>query len=212
MADALVAWETAASVIVALGGGGAIVAALSNWLGKVWAERIMAIERDKHDRSLAKLRADLEKQNADALEDLKARNAQNLQRLSAILELEKGKLAGAHTEKLTIYRSVIELTVEIIMVRQLVQAGVHQVDPLRDPDTWTRFERARLVAHGQLAIFAPQSVLDAYSELSDYFLDVADGAAQFDFRRVRELAFVMLNRIRQDLNIDPSPVAYRGRR
>ena len=111
-----------------------------------------------------------------------------------------------------IYRSVVDLLVEIIMVRQLVKAGVYQLDPMRDLETFKRFETARLKIHGQLAIFAPQSVLDAYSELSDYFLDIADGKLQYDFPRARELGFLLLNQVRIDLGIDPSPVAYRGRR
>ena len=212
MADVPAVIATAATILAGLGGGGAIVAGLSNWLGRVWAERMMGKERAKHDQELAKLRADLEQQNADTLEQLKAKNAENLEHLSAALDLYKGKLAGAHADKLVIYRSVVDLLVEIIMVRQLVKAGVHQIDPMRDVATFTRFETARLKIHGQLAIFAPQSVLDAYSELSDYFLDVADGKLEYDFRRVRELGFVLLNLVRIDLGIDPSPVAYRGRR
>jgi hypothetical protein len=33
------------SVLVSLGGGGAIVVGLSSWLGKIWAERLMERER-----------------------------------------------------------------------------------------------------------------------------------------------------------------------
>jgi len=212
VADVPAVIATAATVLAALGSGGAIVAGLSSWLGKVWAERIMGEERARHDRVLATLRADLEKQNADTLEQLRAKNAENLEHLSAALDLHKGKLAGAHADKLAIYRSVIDLLVEIIMVRQLVKAGVYQLDPMRDLETFKRFETARLKIHGQLAIFAPQSVLDAYSELSDYFLDIADGKLQYDFPRARELGFLLLNQVRIDLGIDPSPVAYRGRR
>jgi len=212
MADVPAVIETAAAVVVALGSGGAIVGGLSGWLGRVWAERMMGKERAKHDRELAKLRADLEKQNADTLEQLRAKNAENLEHLSAALDLHKGKLAGAHADKLAIYRSVIDLLVDIIMVREILKAGFQPVEPSRDLEMWRRFETARLKAHGHLAIFAPQSVLDAYSELSDYFLQVAEGTLQYEFGRARELGFVFLNCVRIDLGIDPSPVEYRGRR
>src|SRR5262249_28296281 len=148
-----------------------------------------------------------EEQNAAVLEQLKAKNAESLERLSAALELHKGKLASAHADKLTLYRSIVDLLVEIVMVREFVKAGQPQ-----DPAAWARFEIARLKAHGHLAIFAPQAVLDAYADLVDFFLDVADGKAAYDFRHVRDLGFAMFNRVREDLGIDPSPVTYRGRR
>ena len=42
------AFEVAASVIAGLGGGGAIVFALSGYLGKVWADRGLAEQRQKY--------------------------------------------------------------------------------------------------------------------------------------------------------------------
>lgn len=40
-------WNTALAVIASLGGGGFLVLALSSWLGKVWAERILSKEKSK---------------------------------------------------------------------------------------------------------------------------------------------------------------------
>lgn len=48
-----------AAVIVSLGGGGAIVAGLSNWLGKLWAARFMEAEKAHYQRELEALKADL---------------------------------------------------------------------------------------------------------------------------------------------------------
>lgn len=49
------------SILVSLGGGAGIVAGFSSWLGKVWAERLMASERAKHDQELEHVRAQIRK-------------------------------------------------------------------------------------------------------------------------------------------------------
>ena len=53
------AFKLISSAIIAVGGGGAMVLALSSWLGKVWAERILIADRDKYQRQLEKLKSEL---------------------------------------------------------------------------------------------------------------------------------------------------------
>lgn len=48
-------------VVASIGGGAVIVFALSGWLGRVWADRLMAGEKAKHDTLLELLRADIRK-------------------------------------------------------------------------------------------------------------------------------------------------------
>ena len=45
--------------LTSVGGAGAIIIALSSWLGKVWAERILQSDRIKYQTEIEKLRADL---------------------------------------------------------------------------------------------------------------------------------------------------------
>ena len=45
-----------AGIIVSLGGGAAIVFGFSSWLGKVWANRLMEVEKAKHVKELERLR------------------------------------------------------------------------------------------------------------------------------------------------------------
>jgi hypothetical protein len=45
-------WDVALSVLASLGGGGAIVLALSSWLGKVWASRILEADRRRYSEEL----------------------------------------------------------------------------------------------------------------------------------------------------------------
>lgn len=54
-------YEIAQAILLSVGAGGAIVLALSSWLGKVWANRILESERAKHSRDLERLKGDLER-------------------------------------------------------------------------------------------------------------------------------------------------------
>jgi hypothetical protein len=53
-------FEVAGAILLSLGTGGAIVLGLSSWLGKVWAERLMAKETAKHNHELEQLRSSLQ--------------------------------------------------------------------------------------------------------------------------------------------------------
>ena len=56
------AFQIAQAVLVALGGGGILVFALSSWLGKVWANRLMAKETAKYEGDIEHLKAQLKEQ------------------------------------------------------------------------------------------------------------------------------------------------------
>ncbi|MCP3959878.1 MAG: hypothetical protein GY719_18695 [bacterium] len=50
-----------ATALVSLGGGGVIVFALSSWLGRVWASRILEQDRAKYQEELERVRGDRER-------------------------------------------------------------------------------------------------------------------------------------------------------
>lgn len=54
-------WSVAGAVLASLGGGAVLVFALSSWLGKVWANRLMAAETAKHAHELELWRTELGK-------------------------------------------------------------------------------------------------------------------------------------------------------
>ena len=53
------AFEIAQAVLVSLGGGAVIVLLLSSWLGKIWANRMMAKERSKYESDLETIKSNL---------------------------------------------------------------------------------------------------------------------------------------------------------
>jgi hypothetical protein len=68
------AWNVAAAVILSLGGGGLIVFALSSFLSKIWANRILEAERAKY---------------AHDLEGVKARYAAEIESLKSSLDTSR---------------------------------------------------------------------------------------------------------------------------
>ncbi len=62
--------QIAAIIIASLGGGGAIVLALSSWLGKVWANRILEREKAEHAKEIESYKSDLKKE-LDAINAIK---------------------------------------------------------------------------------------------------------------------------------------------
>lgn len=54
------AFEIAQAVLLALGGGGAIVLVLSSWIGKIWAERILANEKHTYDKQLDQFKTEIQ--------------------------------------------------------------------------------------------------------------------------------------------------------
>ena len=56
------AFGVASAVLISIGGGGGIVFAFSNWLGKFWASRLMLVETARHNQELEQLRTRLQTQ------------------------------------------------------------------------------------------------------------------------------------------------------
>ena len=155
------AFKTAAAIILSLGGGGAIVLGLSAWLGKVWANRLMAADSSKYERELALLKSDLLTRHATQLallkSDLLTRHATQLEQLKTELELAKDKLLAAHYDKVALYRGAVDIIAPMVAkIDLLVQAKKNL--PVEFAKHALEFETERLRAYGYLAMFAPQSV------------------------------------------------------
>ena len=188
--------EVAAVGLTALGGGVGIVFAFSNWLGKVWADRIMTNERAAHDRALATLRSDLEVKNQSQLATHKTE-----------LDLHADRQRVALNDRLSAYRQAIDLITDIL-------ADFDRISATGIPETGSRYfelNRRRLQAYCYLGMIAPQAVMDKFDSLFDYMLEVAKGIAPHDFPRARALGLQLLQAVRDDLVVGGPPLKYSGR-
>lgn len=78
------AFEIAQAVLLALGGGGAIVFALSSWIGKMWAQRIFQSETQKYEQQLVKFKSELD--------SIKEKNSLNYQQKLELYKVVSGPI------------------------------------------------------------------------------------------------------------------------
>ncbi|WP_229620747.1 hypothetical protein [Vibrio parahaemolyticus] len=186
------------TIIAALGGSGAIILGLSNYLGKIWANRLMVKEKAEHDRELEKLRTELHQESQ-----------QNLAKLNSEIEVYKQTQLREHNDKLLIYRATIDLVatmlakVEMIVLRNKQQLTAQEAE---------QFETERLKIYGYLAMIAPQEVMDANDVFIDQLLAVVFDGKSVSWEVIRSKALNLTNAMRKDIGIDKSVVSYNGER
>ncbi|MGR2665827.1 hypothetical protein [Vibrio campbellii] len=187
-----------ATIIATLGGSGAIILGLSNYLGKIWANRLMVKEKAEHDRELEKLRTELHQESQ-----------QNLAKLNSEIEIYKQTQLREHNDKLLIYRATIDLVatmlakVEMIVLRNKQQLTAQEAE---------QFETERLKIYGYLAMIAPQEVMDANDVFIDQLLAVVFDGKSVSWEVIRSKALNLTNAMRKDIGIDKSQVSYNGER
>ncbi|WP_286874057.1 hypothetical protein [Spongiibacter sp.] len=187
-----------AAILGSLGGAGVIIIALSSWLGKVWATRLMDNERHKHDRDLEALRA-----------SLKAQNDKQLTEMSSDFEIFKQTHLREHNDKLAIYRAALDTVVTILAKVELLVIGQRGELSTEEKEA---FENDRLRIYGYLAMLAPQSVIDANDALVDLLLALIYDGEQTNWETVRNSALRLINAMRADIGLNKEPVAYNGNR
>ncbi len=170
------------AAIFSLGGGGIIVFALSSWLGKVWAGRILGKETHRLTMELEAAKRDL--------------------------DVIKENTLRFQNDKLIAYREVIDMVARILAAFDSRSDGT--LDSAATAARFDEFNEQRIRIYGYLAMVAPQSVMDAQDSLVDYLLLIAHGNAVYEWRSVREKALVMLNTVREDIGIGKDPITYNG--
>ena len=185
-------WKIAGAVLAALGGGGAIVVALSGWLGKLWAERFMAKERNKYEQELTELRANLERVNKESIATLQTG-----------LEIYRDTRLKGLADKLAIYRETIDIIANFIAD---IDLGSRNATLNHDP--LDVYNRGRMKAFGYLAMLAPHDVMESYLALTDYLLNVVKNLEKYDWERVRTLSRDLANKVRKDIGIAEAEIDF----
>lgn len=179
-------WETVFKFVTAalasIGVGGGIIFALSSWLGKVWASRILGNEKHKLESELEKTKRDL-----DVIKETTLR---------------------FQNDKILTYRAIVDVVVRMLSSLDSHQMGRLQAHEAGS--RFDEFNEQRMRVYGYLAMLAPQPVMDAQDQLMDHLLKIAHGSMPYEWQKVRELAINLLNEIRKDIGIDKSPIKYRG--
>lgn len=174
-------FKIAGAIIASLGGGAIIVAAFANWLGGIWAKRMLQTERAVH---------------AEKLEELKKE-----------LDLLKHKDILRHYDKLAIYKEVVFIIAEMLREMEAVGSGIKTgVDPAVERN----FALNRNKLYGFISLVSSQAVMNRYNEMIDFFIPILYEGKHGSWIEMRTKADYLLNEMRKDLGIMDGDVIYKG--
>lgn len=168
--------------LVSIGGGGLVVFALSSWLGKVWAGRILREETHQLSVQLETTKRDL--------------------------DVFKEKTLRFQNDKIIAYREITEIIARLLAILDRENGQIPLWDSLDGPVH--EFNEQRLRLYGYLAMLAPQAVMDAHDDLIDHLLLTVSGQADYKWSEVREKVLFLLNVVREDIGLATGPIVYKG--
>jgi hypothetical protein len=199
-------FSLAVTILGSIGTAGAIILWLSDRLAKVWAERLLENERQKHKIELAKITTDFEKENQKVLADIKHQQEQSIEVVKLDLNIFKEKHLKGFNDKIQTYRLMIDIIAEVLGDFDTFTA----TGTAFPKERFDAFNRARIRMYGYIGMIAPQLVMDAQDQLIDYLLEVAHGQKTYEWQTVRDYGLVLINEIRKDVSIDINPISYNG--
>ncbi len=180
-------WEEVFNVIIAalgaIGTSAAIIFACSNWLGKVWASRILEKEKALLNKELEKVKKDL--------------------------DIYKEKHLKNHNDKIAIYRNVVEVVSGILAQYDSSQYNINNQKSKQNFDS---FNENRLKVYGYLVMLAPQDVINSYDNLIDLLIDIHEEKTKYNWLTIRKKALLFLNEVRKDIDESSGPIQYLGNR
>ena len=159
------------TTIFSVGSASLLIFAMSSWLGKVWASRILEKERRE-------------------------------------LDIYKETVLSVRNDKVVTYHAAVDVVSHILSALDSHESG--RVTPVDAGKIFDNFNEQRMRVYGYLAMFAPQSVMDAQDELMDYVLKITGGTEKYQWESVRQKAINFLNEVRKDIGIDKNPISYNG--
>jgi len=165
---------------------------LIKWSAKLLADRIVENQKAELKKEVEEFRINLESKNETALEKLKSE-----------LDLIKNANITALNEKVKIYRLATDIFSDLI-------ANID--DDIITIENKHLFNRERLKLYGYMGMIAPQPVMDACDNLTDYMFDIFEKENEYNWKILRKFALDLLNEIRKDININVSEIIYNGPR
>jgi hypothetical protein len=136
------------------------------------------------------------------LQNEKQEHDKELSEFKSKLETLTAKNALNYQQKIDLYKVVANPLIELIALLSsegLTKEHVYE------------FDRQRLHITAQLALFAPQKVFDAFSDIIDYLYNSLENN-DYSFVTFRVKALAYLSEMRKDIGIYNDDVSYNGDR
>lgn len=191
-------FNIALSILSSLGGGVLIVYGFSNYIAKIWAQRIIQNEKYDKEKEIAKLKHDQDL----LITEIKSRHDASIAELKSMLEKINTEHNLNYQEKIKLYIEITNPLSDFINKTTLANLT---------PADLASFDSQRLKLTAQLALFAPQYVFDSFNDMIDYLYSSLE-TRTFDFHKFRTLALKFLSDARKDIGIFTDDIAYNGYR
>ena len=159
--------KVGASVLLSLGGGGALVAAFSSWLGKVWANRILEQDRARYQREIEALRSQFEANLARLNSELDAANRRIQAELDKRLFVNRVQFEKEFECLARVWRAVAEVRASFNGLRpelSIVSATENPQEALRK--RFAEYQRRVSDLREAVHYFSPFYPQDVYAQLS----------------------------------------------
>ncbi|KUE88867.1 hypothetical protein ASL20_09580 [Cupriavidus necator] len=153
---------------------------------------------------MAKAQAEHSEALAAKTDTLRRETEEVLSEAKAILDVAKDKHLRLFQDQLSAYREIIDLVSEVL---DAIDHAVHfNAGDLQT--TILKLNRQRIRIFGYTALVAPQVVVDRFTKLESYLLEVAEGQSAYVWETARQYSLDLLNEMRSDLNISPGHITY----
>ncbi|MDQ6983734.1 MAG: hypothetical protein Q9M44_03360, partial [Ghiorsea sp.] len=136
------------------------------------------------------------------LQNEKQEHDKELSQYKAQLDSLLHKDSLNYQQKLDLYKVVSNPLIELVA---LISKNGLTTEHVQE------FDRQRLHITAQLALFAPQSVFNAFSDMIDYIYDSLENG-DYSFLVFRDKALACLSEMRRDIGIYSDDVSYNGHR
>ena len=187
--------EVASIIIGTVGSAGAIIFGLSNWLGKVWANRLMESEKQKYAQDLELLKAEI---------SLKSQT--EIERLKAEVEIFKTKELDAFKDRLTIYRQATDVISEALADLDLFRDNL--IDIKGKQESLNRFNLARIKNRCHMSLICSPKVVQNFDVLIDEILDIYGGDKPYCWITLRDISNPLIDSLREELALSEGKIRY----
>jgi hypothetical protein len=192
-------FELASVIIASVGGAGAIIFGLSDWLGKVWATRLMASEKQKYAKDFESFKT-----------EITAKAQIELERIKADVEIFKTKEIDGFKDKVNIYKQAIDMLSEALA--DLDYFHQNGWDDLKVKESKRDFNVIRLKNRGYMSMLSPPEIVYNFDALVDEIFAVYNKEKEYSWVAIRELSEPVIDSLRADIELSEGLIRYQGDR
>ena len=192
-------FKLAFAIISSIGGAGLIILGLSNWLGKIWAARLMEAEKQKYAKDLETFKSEI------------SLNAQKeIEKLKADVEIFKTKEIESFKDKINIYRQAMDTISEALADLDLYRNK--ELDEEAKKKSFHKFNVSRLKNRAYMAMLSSPEIVQSFDTLIDEIISIYNSEKEYCWVTIRNISIPIIDTLRKDIAMSEGEIRYVGER